>query len=75
MKLYTFNGQQLTSAQIHALVPAFCISTLLDHIRKGRDTTEAILCHVPKRPKPAKASQFMITSSRGNTRQAPSKMR
>lgn len=74
MKRYDFNGQQLTRAEIHALVPIFSPKTLIEHIRAGRNTTQAILCHVPPKPKPGAKSQFVIGPKRGYARTAPSKM-
>lgn len=75
MKLYDFNGRQLTRAEIAALVPALKPKTLIEHIKAGRNTTEAILCHVPAKPKPGPSSQFVIGPKRGCARPAPSNMR
>lgn len=75
MKTYTFNGQQLTRAEIAALVPALKPKTLIEHIKAGRNTTEAILCHVPAKPKPGAKSQFVIGSKKSYARTAPSRMR
>lgn len=75
MKRYEFNGQQLTRAEIALLVPALKPKTLIEHIKAGRNTTEAILCHVPAKPKPGAKSQFVISPKRGYARTAPSNMR
>jgi hypothetical protein len=47
---YTFEGQQLTVAEIRAIVPAISDSSIRDHIRAGRNTRAAMLNHVPTQP-------------------------
>jgi hypothetical protein len=75
MKLYRFDGQMLTSKQIQQLVSCMSVTTLLDHIKAGRNTAQAILCHVPAKQKPGATSQFVIGKSPTFERTAPSKMR
>ena len=57
---FEFDGQLLTVSEIRARVPAFCDSTIRDHLRAGRNTTSAMLCHVKRQPKPKQANQFVI---------------
>lgn len=75
MTLHTFNGEQMTTAQIHALVPCIRPDAIRKHLSEGRNTTQAMLCYVPKKPKPSKASQLCIGPVPGYARAAPSKMR
>lgn len=41
-KLHTFDGQQLTVAQIHALLPEYRRDGIRDHLAAGRNTTRLI---------------------------------
>ena len=40
---YPFEGEQLTVAQIHALVPALSPSCIRNHLAAGRNTRQAML--------------------------------
>ena len=76
MTTHTFNGQQMTTAEIHKLIPCVRTDKILSHIRAGRNTTAAILNYFPpKPPKPGKGSQFVIGKTPGYERAAPSNMR
>lgn len=77
MRLYEFNGQQMTTTQIREIVPCLSMNTIREHLHAGRNTTDAMLNYFPAKPsaKPPKASQFCIGKSPGYERDAPSKMR
>ena len=75
MQTYTFNGEQMTVAQIQALVPCLRPDTILTHLKNGRNTTQAMLCYVPKKPKPGARSQFVIGKTPGYARACNSNMR
>ncbi len=57
---FEFDGQLLTVAEIRERIPAFCDSAIRDHLRAGRNTTTAMLCHVKPKPKPRASSHFVI---------------
>jgi len=57
-RLYPFNGQLMTMAQILKIVPALSAQSVRDHINAGRVTGDAMLCHRPKLAKPANGQQF-----------------
>ena len=40
---YEFEGQMLTIAQIHAIVPAISHSCIRNHLKNGRNTRHAML--------------------------------
>lgn len=77
MRLYEFNGQQMTTPEIQKLVPCLTMNTIREHLKAGRNTTDAMLNYFPAKPsaKPSNASQFSIGKSPGFARDAPSKMR
>lgn len=49
---FEFEGEMLTIAQIRQRVPILNDASLRAHIAAGRNTTQAILTHVPRKPKP-----------------------
>lgn len=75
MKLYTFNGQPMTTAQIRAIVPCFRPDAILKHLKAGRNTKDAMLNYVPPKAKPGPGSQFVIGKPPGFARACNSNMR
>lgn len=75
MKTYTFDGQELTTAQIRAIVPCFRPDAILKHLAAGRNTKDAMLNYVPPKAKPGPASQFCIGKTPGYARACNSNMR
>ena len=75
MKTYTFDGQELTTAQIRAIAPCFRPGAILKHLAAGGNTKDAMLNYVPPKAKPGPSSQFVIGHTRGFQRAAPSNMR
>lgn len=55
-KLHTFDGQQLTVAQIHALLPEYRRDGIRDHLAAGRNTTALIRGYRRIQPKPVRGS-------------------
>lgn len=72
---HLFNGEMLTTVQIKAIVPCLRLESIRAHLRAGRNTTQAMLCHVKAKPKPGPGSQFFIGKSPGYKGLAPSNMR
>lgn len=75
MTMHEFNGQPMTTAQIRELVPCLRSATILNHLKHGRNTTDAMLCYVPPKAKPKPGSQFVIGHTQGFKRAAVSNMR
>lgn len=75
MKTFLFDGEQLTAAQIHLRVECISIKSIPGHILAGRNTSQLISSHFPKRAKPTGLSQFVIGKKGIIARQATSKMR
>lgn len=75
MKTHTFDGQELTTAQIRAIVPCFRPDAILKHLKAGRNTKDAMLNYVPPKAKPGAASQFVIGKPPGFARACNSNMR
>lgn len=75
MKTYPFDNQQLTPTEIRERVSCISWDQILRHIKAGRNTSQAILCHVPKRAKPSRLSQIVIGNAGSFQRLANSKMR
>lgn len=61
-KKHTFDGQQLTVAEIMALLPEVTEWQIRNHLARGRNTTRLVrrFIHVP--PKPGKRSQLRYGS-------------
>jgi hypothetical protein len=55
-KLHTFDGEQLTVAQISALLPEYKVQCIRAHLRAGRNTTALIRGYRRTAPKPGRAS-------------------
>ena len=60
---FEFEGKMMTVAQVREHVPALSAEAIRNHLRKGRNTREAMLTYYPKTPKPSKQSQFVIGRS------------
>lgn len=75
MVRYTFDGQELTTAQIRAIVPCFRTDAILKHLKAGRNTKDAMLNYVPPKAKPGAASQFCIGKPPDFARACNSNMR
>jgi len=57
---HLFDGQLLTVAEIRERVPVLADASIRDHLRAGRNTASAMLCHVKSKPKPKAVNQFVI---------------
>ena len=55
-RLHTFNGQQMTVAQIRTIVPECSEGSIRDHLKAGRNTTALIQSYRRTAPKPGRAS-------------------
>ena len=75
MKTHTFNGEQMTVAQIRAIVPCLRSDTILNHLKAGRNTKDAMLNYVAPKAKPGPGSQFCIGKTPGYARACNSNMR
>jgi hypothetical protein len=56
-RTHTFDGQQMTVAQINVLLPEYKRDCLRDHLAAGRNTTVLIRGYRRIQPKPIRGSQ------------------
>lgn len=70
-KLYHFNGQMMPMAKILQSVPALKRQSVRDHIKAGRVTSEAMLCHKQKLTKPSNRQQFSFGRRRPHAMGGP----
>lgn len=54
--LHTFDGQQMTVAQIHLILPEYTKDCIRDHLKAGRNTKRLIQGYRRIQPKPVRGS-------------------
>lgn len=57
--IYEFEGQKMTIAEVHAIVPVMTPKNLAVHLKAGRNTRQAILTHTGRQQRQGGRGAFM----------------